>query len=211
MGSHPNELGHSLMAAAIDRLQRERCAAAKQQGTTKPAKRPMQRPTFPAQTCALGQSLKRLVLNSSGFVAIDPGGGRTPGLGAVAAGSQLVLRLNTSELISGFISLGIERGFRNRGVAKIRCLPPCSCGEVRFDTSTSGRKRYTFTQRSGAQWAVSTGGECLVEVSASRLESGRVFLTALTFSAPLSSGRGRHGKRLSVSTNSLFFLMHHDD
>jgi hypothetical protein len=144
--------------------------------------------------------------------------GRTPGF--VAGGGNATLRLSVPMPTGGrFLSLGFEKSARHRAHAAVSCAGACICAPLDMDVHST--KKYTYLQRSPPRWlmpispaassapssaslwprgeASVPGAWCTVVVRASKLESGRLMLKALTLSS------ARAGNK-SVSTNSLYSL-----
>ena len=214
-GSHPNELGHEIMAGAVTRLILEQTTAPQSPPPPPPPPYEMRavgkrggsraRGGAMQQVCAMGTSVRTLfdATRSHGFEWVDPGGGRTPGLAATETGAVATLRLQSPSLRTGYMSLGMEKSYWSRAIAHISCVAPCECRHVTYDVHAD--KRYTYAQRSTPRWVTlpPDGSVCLVQVRVDEHRKGRVMVQAVTLAAPLAGNK-------SVSTNTLYWLLHRD-
>jgi hypothetical protein len=196
--AHPNAEGHTIIANAVEQLFWERCSSVGD------SPRPMPPDTklrgFDEQICTTGARMPSR--NCGGFTFVDPGHGRQAGLVSNASGATCELQLTTRKLRSGFMSLAFERGWRNRGRARLDCVPPCWCSPAEFEVGTG--KRYTFTQRTAPRWTVlGPDRTCSVRVTLASRIAGRVMIQGITLAPPLPNNR-------SVDTASLYALLVND-
>jgi hypothetical protein len=187
-GAHPNARGHSIIASTAVRLFSQSCGS---------VTLPVERHTVDDQVCHVGERLERS--RCSGFAFVDPGEGRTPGLVSMVTGATCELRVASRTIRAGFVSLALERGWRNSGLVDIQCVLPCWCLPSSFEVGTS--KPYTFSQRTSPRWTeLGPDGTCVLRVSVRQYAKGRVMIQAVTLSAANSKNR-------SIDTGSLYSLL----
>ena len=117
-GPHLNVRGHEVLARSVARWVAGEC----ERGI------PLaEAPADPSTYLCRRAPFADLVAEQRGFAAVDPGDGRVRGLAAFRSDDWLALWVRQS---AGYVQVAYEQGWRNRGLARLRCRAPCSCGEV---------------------------------------------------------------------------------
>jgi hypothetical protein len=178
-GSELNAFGHQTLAADVASALSDRC------GQLVPS-RPKQGRT--PQLCRFGFHVEEFVVPGSnrGFERHDPGSGRTPGLLARSVGASVAIGFRSPTLREGYVSVGYEQGWRNRGIAGLlTCRAPCTCAPQLLNLS-HGNAKTTLNVLSTPVWV---RAPCVVEVRVIApagdgvAPAGRLFLTSATMAS----------------------------
>ena len=190
-GGHPNQLGHQFIAEPTAQLLLRWCF------TTPSHVRPA------VQTvCRYGAKGVGALLSFGGdFTLVEPERGRTGGVGSSVRGALGSLRLASQSLAAGFLTLGYERSWLNRGVyGRVGCKRPCVCQPLLLDAFNS-RPFSGTTFNPSPVWVElgrsidGIGYECTLEARVTELQAGRLLIQAVTLAAPLPGNRSTRALR----------------
>lgn len=181
---HPNNLGHRLIAEPVAQLLEHWCPVGRLASNSS---------RIDDTICTYGSRVSSLIHLSEGFQRVDVADGRTGGVAATHSGARVQFRLVSRNLKEGFLTVGYERGWRNKGVVgRISCLSPCACQPIEMDAfNTRSFTGTSFTTSVWVQLKASGDGsyECMVEGRVMSLVEGRLMLQAMTLAAPFAGNR----------------------